>query len=212
MGEIGKTNFKIHTDKFPGIYRGTVMDNNDPLQYGRVKVKIYPMLADVETTNLPWAVPMYPIFEGAGTGAGYFAVPDIGTNVFIMFEMGDIYQPVYIGEAPDAVKGLPTDRTTNYPNRKVLKTSSGIVVYIDDTAIDLKVVHPSGSYVLIDNNGDIKITCHRNAEITTTANTVVNAVDVDINATNVDITASGTASLTANGTVTITGSSVDINP
>jgi len=155
MAEIGKTNLKIHSDKFPGIYRGTVMDNVDPLQYGRVKVKIYPMLADVETTNLPWAVPMYPIWEGAGTGIGYFAVPDIGTNVFVMFEMGDIYQPVYIGEAPDAVKGLPSDRTTNYPNRKVIKSSSGIKVIIDDTAKTIDVVHPVTARIFIDALGNV---------------------------------------------------------
>src|SRR3972149_5375146 len=131
---IGHTHLKVFSDKFPGIYRATVMDNNDPLKYGRIKAKIYPMLSEVSTENLPWCVPMYPIFEGAGNGIGYFAIPDVGTNVFIMFEQGDINQPVYMGEAPDGVKGLPSERNTNYPNRKVLKTSGSIIVWLDDIA------------------------------------------------------------------------------
>jgi len=181
MGEIGKTNFKIHSDKFPGIYRGIVMDNADPLQYGRAKVKIYPMLADVETANLPWSVPMYPIFEGAGTGIGYFAVPDVGTNVFVMFEQGDIYQPVYIGEAPDAIKGLPTDRTTSYPNRKVLKTSNGITFIVDDTTKHIRVNHPTGTYILIDTTG--KVTVYAVADTLIQSTTKVDVISPTINIT-----------------------------
>jgi len=150
MDKIGNSNFKPNNTKFPGIYRGLVVDNNDPQQLGRVKVKIYPMLAEVATDSLPWAVPMYPIVEGAGSGIGYFAVPDINTMVYILFEQGDIYQPVYIGEAPDGAHGTPSERVTNYSNRKVLKTSSGIVIYIDDTAKKLKVETAGGIYFEID--------------------------------------------------------------
>lgn len=168
MGEIGKTNFRTHSDKFSGIFRGLVMDNNDPDQLGRIKVKIYPMLSDLETTNLPWCVPMYPIWDGSGSGTGFFAIPDIGTNVFVMFEMGDIYQPVYIGEAPDRIKGLPTERTTNYPNRKVLKTSSGIVIYVDDTEVTLNLKHPTGTIITLGTNGEVSINALNTVTITGT--------------------------------------------
>lgn len=153
--DVGTTNLNLHKDTFPGIYRAKVEDNNDPSQLGRIKVRIYPMLADVEAVLLPWAVPMYPIWEGAGTGIGFFAIPDVGTYVFVMFEQGDIYQPVYIGEAPTGTKGLPTERTTNYPNRKVWKTSSGLRFIVDDTAKQIIVQTAGGIVGTID---DIALT------------------------------------------------------
>lgn len=173
MGEIGKTNLKIHSDKFNGIYRGVVMDNNDPLKYGRIRVKVYPMLSDVVTTNLPWAVPAYPITDGAGVNFGYFAVPDISTNVFVMFEQGDIYQPVYLGEAPDAVKGLPTSRLINYPNRKIVRTSSGLEMILDDSVPSFRFNHPTGTNILVGSLGEVTINSVNNV--------VINGLTVSIN-------------------------------
>jgi len=173
---IGKTKFIGHIHTFDGIYRGTVVDNDDPSQYGRIKVKIYPMMADIEAENLPWAIPASTIVEGAGVNKGSFAVPNIGTNVWCFFEMGDIYQPVFFAEAPDAVKGLPIDRLINYPDRKVVRTTSGITFIVDDILkqaivmtdsgilgiLDaifntITITHPSGMTFVIGGNGGVSI-------------------------------------------------------
>lgn len=167
---LGKSNLKLTSTKFKGIYRGLVMSNADSSQYGRIKIKVFPMLVNVETENLPYAAPAYPIVEGAGDGIGYFAVPDVGTHVFVFFEQGDIYQPVYFAEAPDALKGLPEARTTNYPHRKVIKTSSGIEIFIDDVDTQLRINHPTGTYILIDTDGTI--TAHSKKDV---------VIDADIN-------------------------------
>jgi hypothetical protein len=147
--------FKQHTDTFSGIYRAKILDNIDPDMLGRVKAQVYPMLADIEAAGLPWAVPAYPIWEGSGNGTGYFAVPDIDSFVFVFFEQGDIYQPVYFAEAPTRTKGLPVDRITNYPNRKVMQTTSGIVFMVDDTAKVITVLHPTGTSMTITTDGQI---------------------------------------------------------
>lgn len=131
--------------KFIGNYRATVLDNNDPEELGRIRCEIYPMLIGkttaknldgvdgIATEHLPWAVPAMPISSGAGDGYGSFAVPGIGSFVFVFFEEGDINQPVYFAEAQTKQYGLPASRTTNYPNRKVVETSSGVKIIIDDT-------------------------------------------------------------------------------
>jgi len=175
--KLGTTGLAIHEDKFPGIYRGKVLDNNDPLQYGRIKIQVYPMFTDItNATLLPWAVPASSLWDGAGDGIGSFVVPKVDTFVFVFFEQGDHYQPVYFAEAQTAQKGLPIDRATNYPNRKVKESSSGITFVTDDTAkttevhtaggiiakIDdtlntVKVTHPTGTYVLIDATGKVTI-------------------------------------------------------
>jgi len=147
---IGSTGLVQHTDKFEGIYRGIVMDNDDPDQLGRIKVKVYPMLEGVETDILPWATPASPLFEGAGEDIGCFTVPRVDANVFVFFEMGDIYQPVYFAEAQDRLKGLPTERTINYPNRKVMKTESGVKVIIDDTTKMVEITTPEGFSLKLD--------------------------------------------------------------
>ena len=54
---------------------------------------------------------------------GTFAVPDVGTQVWVFFEAGDIYQPVYFAACPNKLKGQPTEKATNYPNTKVWKLS-----------------------------------------------------------------------------------------
>jgi hypothetical protein len=149
--------FDKEDKRLDGIYRGKVIDNNDASKYGRVKVQVYPYFSDIEAAALPWAKPAFPLSSGSGSGTGSFALPDNDSYVFVFFEMGDPYQPVYFAEAADAVHGLPSERTTNYPKRRVIKTAAGFVIYVDDTAKDLKVLHPDGSYVHMKGNKDIDI-------------------------------------------------------
>jgi len=156
-----------------GIYRAKVLatDAAEEDKLGRVKLEIYPMLIGEETatacggtgipiSDLPWAVPAFSLFSGSDSDTGHFAVPDVGSYVFAFFEGADVYQPVYFAEAPNKLKGLPSERLTDYPDTKVLKTSSGIIVSINQKSgsENVKVEHPSGSSAEIDPNGDILIT------------------------------------------------------
>jgi len=150
-------NLDFATDKFVGMYRGQVLDNDDPDKLGRIKVNLFGLTDGIDAEDLPWAVPAMPLFAGAGSGFGYFAVPKIGTYVFVFFEASDIYQPIYFAEATDGIHGLPTERLTNYPNTKVIKTPNGIVITINDFSKEICVNHPSGSYLKIDTAGNIII-------------------------------------------------------
>jgi hypothetical protein len=53
------------------------------------------------------------------------------TNVWVFFEAGDIYQPVYFAEATDGLKGLPVDIDEDYPSTTVTETKTGIVIKIN---------------------------------------------------------------------------------
>ena len=79
------------TNKFFGKYRGTVINNIDPEQRGRIQV----MVPDV-TGFLPstWAMPALPI---GGLPMGMFSVPVIGSGVWVEFEQGDIDYPIWVG-------------------------------------------------------------------------------------------------------------------
>jgi hypothetical protein len=77
-------------DHYAGFYVGTVLDNIDPEGLGRVRV-VVPGLAEEGTD---WAYPMGTTGGGADR-RGFFATPDIGADVGVMFVGGDIQSPVY---------------------------------------------------------------------------------------------------------------------
>jgi uncharacterized protein involved in type VI secretion and phage assembly len=150
--KFGRDNFKYH-----GIHRAVVLDNDDPGKFGRIKVNVFGLYTGIDAEDLPWAAPMFPIGSGSGVGYGSFSVPEVGTYVFVMFEGLDIYQPVYVGSAPDAVHGLPTDRIASYPSTKVLRTKNGTVLKINDANGSVTILSSTGSSVVIDGSGNISV-------------------------------------------------------
>jgi hypothetical protein len=77
--------------KYYGKYRGFVVNNIDPKMEGRLLVQV----SDV--TGLPpgtWAMPCATI---AGIQNGMFALPLIGSGVWIEFEHGDPQYPIWVG-------------------------------------------------------------------------------------------------------------------
>jgi len=89
--------------RFDGAWPGIVEYVLDPLQMGRVKVRIYqihgPQGTDittkVPTKNLPWAMPCFP-FAG-GNDYGSFMIPPVGSTVWVMFASGNPELPIYMG-------------------------------------------------------------------------------------------------------------------
>lgn len=118
-----------------GKYRGTVVNNVDSLQIGRVMISCPAVLG----VNVAWAMPCVPY---AGPGVGLFLVPPIGANVWCEFEGGDPTRPIWVGGfwsvgTTPALPGLPTT--------KMLKTD-GCTIKLDDLpgagGITLEVMAP----------------------------------------------------------------------
>jgi len=155
--------FEKDTLKFNGMYRGKVLDNVDPSKFGRIKAEVFGVFDGIVAVDIPWAVPAMPLFSGAGVGFGHFSVPEIDSYVWCFFESGDLYQPVYFASAIDGVHGLPSERITDYPDTKVLKTKNNIIISINDKlgSEEIKVVHPTGACIQIDKNGNIEVSGNR---------------------------------------------------
>lgn len=77
--------------KYFGKYRGSVLENVDPLQTGRLLVQV-PDVANILPSS--WAMPCVPF---AGLQSGFFAVPEIGSTVWVEFEQGDPDYPIWVG-------------------------------------------------------------------------------------------------------------------
>ena len=77
--------------QFFGKYRGTVSNNVDPMQMGRIQAIVPDVTNTVPTT---WALPCVPM---TGMQAGVFVVPAIGSAVWIEFEQGNPDYPIWTG-------------------------------------------------------------------------------------------------------------------
>lgn len=91
-----------------GKYRGTVINNVDPLGKGRLLVQV-PDVAGL--TPSTWAMPCVPL---AGPLNGVYALPIIGSGVWVEFEQGDPDHPIWVGcfwggskEVPPLAKSVP---------------------------------------------------------------------------------------------------------
>src|SRR6185312_3412049 len=78
-------------NKFFGKYRGTVIQNVDPEQRGRIQVMVPDVSGLIPSS---WAMPCVPI---AGKQSGVYVAPQIGAGVWIEFEQGDPDYPVWVG-------------------------------------------------------------------------------------------------------------------
>ena len=81
-------------DLFDDDWIGVVTNNVDPLFSGRCQIRVFNLMDDVDSKDLPWATPINSTFF-AGDGAGSLSVPKIGQFVRVKFNNGDVYAPEY---------------------------------------------------------------------------------------------------------------------
>ena len=79
--------------RFYGKYRGIVVDNQDPSQLGRLKLKVPSVLGPDVVTG--WATPCVPY--GGAADQGFLFVPERGAGVWVEFEEGDLEFPIWVG-------------------------------------------------------------------------------------------------------------------
>ncbi|MEW5787784.1 MAG: phage baseplate assembly protein V [Pseudomonadota bacterium] len=130
-------------DRHFGKYRGLVRDVADPDKRGRIKATVPAVYGEQDS---PWALPALPF---AGAGHGLALLPEVGDGVWIEFEGGDISHPIWTGcwwsegqrPTPDGEKA------------RLLCTSAGHQVLIDEDANEMKLIHPGGAEIVMDGDG-----------------------------------------------------------
>ena len=113
--------------RFYGKYRGVVTDNKDPLMTCRIRAKVADVFGDSESG---WAMPAAPF---GGNGMGFFALPDVGSGVWIEFEHGDPDFPVWSGSWWGSVAEVPPLLVAPPYQKVMVKTKGGQTVTLDDT-------------------------------------------------------------------------------
>lgn len=95
--------------RFFGKYRGTCIQNIDPMQMGRIQAQVPAVSSLLPTT---WCMPCYPI---AGTGSGMSFLPQLKSGVWIEFEGGDPDYPIWTGCFYGLGAERPTDAAASNP-------------------------------------------------------------------------------------------------
>jgi hypothetical protein len=95
--------------RFFGKYRGTVINNIDPMQMGRIQAQVPAVSALLPTS---WCMPSYPL---AGTGSGMSFVPQLKSGVWVEFEGGDPDYPIWTGCFYGLAPERPLPATTSNP-------------------------------------------------------------------------------------------------
>lgn len=125
---------------FYGKYRGFVVDNNDPEQLGRLKLKVPTLFGDKVVTG--WALPCFPY--GGDFNQGFLYIPENGAGVWVEFEGGDLEFPVWVGTfwskpkgkselpKPNSEDGKEQAEVQKPPTCKIIKTKKGHTIQIED--------------------------------------------------------------------------------
>lgn len=153
-----------------GKYRGTVVNNVDPMQTGRIQAMVPDLAGFVPGT---WAMPCLP---GVGINTGLFTVPMIGSGVWIEFERGDPDFPVWVGgywgspaEVPVLARAVPPG-VSGFTLQTTLK--NGIIVSdVPGPTGGILISTTTGAMISVSDVG-ITISNGKGATITMTGPTV----------------------------------------
>ncbi len=145
-----------------GLAVGVVTNNKDPDKLGRVKVKL-PWLSEQDESH--WARVVTPM---AGPQRGLFFLPEVDDEVLLAFEHGDVRLPYVLGALWNGKDKPPEDNSDGKNNKRIIKSRSGHLVSLDDTAGEekIEVVDKSRKNRVIINTKDNSITISADADIT----------------------------------------------
>ena len=86
-----ETSIEKAKKKYYGVATGTVINPLDPLGVGRVQVQL-PMIDSLDLS--PWCRVAAPF---GGPFHGFYFIPNLGDQVLVAFEQGDVNNPYIIG-------------------------------------------------------------------------------------------------------------------
>lgn len=129
-----------------GVYSGEIVAIDDPVGLGRVRVRVPGLLEPRSEWAWPFGMP------GSGRKRGLYKVPPIGSEVVVMFLMGNPDRPLWApgprgapggsAETPDAALEALAENPADADKITVFETDTFLIV-IDDraTSAKMKLVH-----------------------------------------------------------------------
>lgn len=143
MSDELKTTNPDEKRRFPYKYRGTIINNVDPMKMGRTLVLCPDVLGPGVSS---WAMPCMPM---GGIQAGMFCVPPIGSCCWVEFEQGDPDFPILVGGYWANPGEVPALSQATPPGLSVLQLNTMLQnqLTLSDTP------GPTGGFILTTNTG-----------------------------------------------------------
>lgn len=209
--ELGATqNFKEKDKKVYGVVSATVIDNVDCTGEARVQL-LLPWLPGFE----PWARVSTPM---AGMGRGTFFIPQIGDEVLVAFNQGDVREPYIIGSLWNTLDRPPALLPSDAINKRVIRTPLGQEVAFDEALSSVTIRNTTFNSLTLDLKGAEMSTPLASVTLDVLGNVTITAIKEltlqsnVINITGGKINILSTVSTTVNGgpQCTIAGAQIDI--
>jgi len=225
LASLGATNANAtpSSPPMPSVAPAVVTDVTDPDHLGRVKVSL-PWLADDYAST--WA---RVVQAGAGPGRGALVVPEVGDEVLVAFEQGDVRRPFVLGGLYNG-KDRPladytddlVDAGTGAIRHRAVVSRRGHVVQLLDTdqagGILLQTGDGKLQVRLSADTATVTIGATRTVEVRGDGKVTIKGGDIDLDGQNVTIRASGELKLSGSSvkvdggaTVEVTGGVIKLN-
>lgn len=185
---------------------GIVCDAKDPAKLGRVKLT-FPWLSSEFTSG--WA---RVVQAGAGNGRGTLVLPEVGDEVLVGFEHGDVEAPYVLGGLHNGKDAVPELSTA-----AVDQTSGQIAArgFVSREGHKLEFVEADGILLA---SGDGSVVVRLDQKNQTIELKAANGVSIDagggkleLKGQSASVDAGASLDITAGGTATVSGSLVKIN-
>jgi phage baseplate assembly protein V len=198
-------------ERFHGVVVGKVGEvAGDAMAISRVKVEL-PFVGDGEQSG--WARVAVPM---AGSSYGTYFIPNVGDEVLVAFEHGDLNAPYILGSLWNATARPPVDSPLEQHWK--IKTRSGSTIDIAELPPSITIETPSGQKIEMSAQGITIKTGTSSVELTADGVTIKGAnlnltgtAAVNISAPNVTVKSDGVMNVQSSGICNITGSVVKIN-
>lgn len=131
-----------------GLTSGIVSQNRDPDGLGRVKIKLPWREDDFETGWVRVASPM------AGPRRGAWFLPEVGDEVLVGFDRGDIRFPYVLGGLWSSANPPPATNENGANDIRLIRSRSGHVLLFDDSGDGRIVIElAEGGSITLDGSG-----------------------------------------------------------
>lgn len=198
-----------------GIALALVTNNKDPQGLGRVKVK-YPWREDGQDST--WARIAFPM---AGNDRGMHFLPEVGDEVLVAFDKGNIDHPYVLGALWNGKDKPPANNSDGENNTRRIRSRSGHQITLFDKSgqENVEIKTKGGHRVLMDDTGgsakiEISDGTGSNKIVIDSAQksiTIQSGLSLKIKAQSIDIEAGASMNIKATGTISIQGQLVRLN-
>jgi uncharacterized protein involved in type VI secretion and phage assembly len=194
-----------------GVAAGIVTDNEDPEGLGRVKLR-YPWRSTEDSSD--WVRITSAM---AGEDRGTFFLPEVGDEVLVAFEHGDIHYPYVIGALWNSDDVPPVEKADQTDVRKIRSRSGHEVVFDDTDGAETVEIRTAGGHEVILDDGENRVTIRDSAgqsiilDAERESVTIEGGSKLSLSAQSIELTGQTIVSISSDAQLSLTGTPIKLN-